>query len=178
MRNLMTFKDFENHPFRILDEIEKDMRSMLDFMSTSRGNTMSFNNSPLCDLRDSDSHFLLSFDLPGMNREDIKVEVKGGRITVSGERKQDVKDGDYTEKRYGRFERSISLPQGVDEDKIEAHYENGVLSLALPKSESVKPRQIAIGSEKKEGIWSRLLGGRKDDIDSTAKVENKSGKAA
>lgn len=180
MNSLMNFRDFDTNPFRILDEVERDMRRMLDLMPARRSevNTVSY-YAPLCDFRDGDSHYMLSFDLPGVKKEDVKVELLDGKLHIFGERRNEFKEGDYTEKKYGHFERIISLPDGVEEENIEANYENGVLSLALPKAEKAQPKQITIGENKKDGIWSRLIGGKsKDEKESTVKVEHSSSKAA
>lgn len=168
MRDLMSFRDFRHNPFRILDDVERDMRRIFDVMSTGLGSTALGSNMvganfvPVCDVVDKDSHYLLSFDLPGVPKDEIKIEVHQGQLSISGERKVEKNNGDYTEKRYGRFERLVTLPQGIDEDKIEAQYENGVLNLALPKVEKARTKHVAIGESRQEGIWSRLLGNKKE----------------
>ena len=101
--------------------------------------------SPAADIDEADGHYLLTVDVPGMKRDDIHIEVDGERILVTGERKAEEKRGLYSERRFGKFERAFALPTHVDTTKIEAKYEDGVLSVYVPKAESAKPRQIKIG---------------------------------
>jgi len=86
--------------------------------------------------------------LPGMKREDIDVALDGNTLTLSGERKQEEekREGEsYRSERYfGRFQRSITLPTEVQANKIEAAYKDGVLTVTLPKSEEAKPKQIPV----------------------------------
>lgn len=119
---------------------------------------------PACDVDESDEHFLLSFDLPGMKKEDIKIDVQDGHLSLSGERVREFesKDGFRKERSYGKFQRVFTLPDNVRIDNIEAHYEDGVLSLLLPKQEKVRPQQIEVKSGK-EGLFKRLLGHKKEE---------------
>ena len=107
---------------------------------------------PRGDIAEKDTHYLVSFDLPGVAKEDIHIEAYDSKLKVSGERKA------YSEKSYGRFERIVTLPEGVDSDGIMAHHENGVLAIAIPKAEEAKPKKIAITQDKSNGLWGRLLG--------------------
>lgn len=181
MRNSLVFRDFNTNPFYLFNDIERDMRDLFDLTPKSRYRMMNTGsrNAPLCDVRDSDSHYFYSFDLPGVKKEDLKVELQNGSLHVSGERKAELKDGDYTEKSYGKFERVIALPEGIKDDHIEANYENGVLTLAVPKIEKVKPKSITINEGKKDGIWNRLISGKgKEETKSTKAVEDTSSTAA
>jgi len=104
--------------------------------------------SPAVDVDESDTHFLLSFDLPGVKKEDVHIELKDNILTVWGERKDSKREGFGNrlsiERSYGEFNRTFTLPINVDPDKIEAHYEDGVLHVVVPKAESAKPREIAV----------------------------------
>jgi HSP20 family protein len=106
---------------------------------------------PVCEISENDQHYLMSVDLPGMKKSDIKIEMNDKVLTVSGERKREV-----TGKSYGFFKRSFHLPTTVDAEKIEARYEDGVLELYLPKVEAAKPRQIEIQAGK-GGFFNKLL---------------------
>jgi len=83
-----------------------------------------------------------------MKKDDVDVSVVGDTLTISGERKaeSEVKDEDYyrCELCYGKFSRSLSLPAAVDPAKVEAHYENGILEITLPKVEAAKPKKVEI----------------------------------
>ena len=88
--------------------------------------------------------------LPGVKPEEVEITVQNDVLTIKAERKDtsDEKKRDYyrREIRYGAFHRSMSLPVSVDSDKAEAKYENGVLSLTLPKAEALRPKQIKVGT--------------------------------
>ncbi len=104
--------------------------------------------APRADIHDSEKNVVIDVEIPGIPKEDIKVEVKNGLLTVTGERKQEQKtetpEGARIERHYGKFERSFILPDTVDEEKIKAGYTNGVLTLTLPKTEKAVPREVAV----------------------------------
>ena len=104
--------------------------------------------APRVDVHEADSEVLLDVELPGIERSDVKVEVKEGVLTISGERNQErkVKENGYrsVERRYGKFERSFGLGDTVDAEKISAAYKNGIMTITLPKLEKVKPREITV----------------------------------
>jgi HSP20 family protein len=98
--------------------------------------------------QNGDREIVLKTELPDMTREDIDVTVENFVLTIKGEKKfdTDVKDEQYhhTERRYGTFSRSFSLPQTVDTSKVVAEYKNGVLAVRIPLREEAKPRQVKI----------------------------------
>ena len=104
--------------------------------------------SPNVDINESDTEVYLDVDLPGIDKKDIHVEVKNNTLTISGERQDERRSEDSqscrVEKRYGRFERSFTLPDTVNADKVAAEYTNGVLSLTLPKIEKAIPKEIQV----------------------------------
>lgn len=104
--------------------------------------------SPRVNIVDGKDQISLTFELPGMERKDIKVLVKDGMLSVSGERtfRNEQKDDTCirTEIRSGKFYRSFSLPETVRTDNIVADYKNGLLEISLPKLEEVKPKEIEI----------------------------------
>lgn len=104
--------------------------------------------SPACETSESEQAYFLSFDVPGIKREDIKVEVDGRFLKISGERKREVHEQrralSHQEKSYGYFERAFTLPESMVADKIEARFEDGVLEVAIPKKEEAKPRRIDV----------------------------------
>lgn len=121
---------------------------------------------PKVDIQEREAGFLLSFDLPGLNTEDIRVEVENGRLTVSGERKQErgqeSEQALYFERRFGKFSRSFTLPTSINSDAIEANFANGVLRLFVPKSEAKKTKTISITQEK-SSLFDRLMGRDKSE---------------
>jgi len=103
---------------------------------------------PAVDVLESKDSFLIRAELPGMKREDIKVEVKDGTLVLSGERKSE-KPAEGVEYRHvervaAKFWRSFSLPETAKQDGIEATYKDGILEVQVPKMEEAKPRQIEI----------------------------------
>ena len=106
--------------------------------------------APVSNVEETDTHFLLSLDLPGVAKKDINIEVRGNQLVVSGERRG---RGD---KEPARFERSFTLSNDVDTQHIEANHEDGVLTLGLPKVEKAKPRQIKI-AENAGSFFGRFL---------------------
>ena len=89
-------------------------------------------------------------DLPGVDPNDVHVQAEGNLLTISGERKSDQSGPDYRETYYGKFERAVSLPQGVETDKITARYEHGVLEIKVPLPAELAGRKIPIQIEQKE----------------------------
>jgi HSP20 family protein len=136
---------------------------MLSPASGRRGSSSNWFN-PTCDVEETESHYLMSFDLPGMKKDEVKIELVDNQLVVSGERKEehreDKKSWRFTERRYGKFQRVFTLPSAVDSSKIEADYQEGVLKIAVPKAETAKPKQIRIG-EGKTGFFSKLVEGHK-----------------
>ena len=106
--------------------------------------------TPAMDLVEVDDHFVLKADLPGLGEDDVAIEVQDGALTISGERKAEHSEGSRgwyrVERSFGRFSRSLTLPDGVDPDGIEATFDRGVLTLRIPKPEERKPRRIQIGA--------------------------------
>lgn len=104
--------------------------------------------SPKVNLAETDGNFDVSVDLPGMKPEEIKVEMRNGNLVISGERKEEKEEKGKTfhriERSYGSFCRTIPLPAKVEEGKIDAKFNNGVLNITLPKSEVSKPKQITV----------------------------------
>src|ERR671914_2828335 len=103
---------------------------------------------PPMDLVEADDHFVLKADLPGLSEGDVNIEVQDGTLTISGERKAEHEArerGWYRiERSFGSFSRSLTLPDGVDADRISAQFDRGVLEVTIPKPEERKPRRVQI----------------------------------
>ncbi len=103
------------------------------------------------DMYETNDQVVVKAALPGIKPEEIEITITGNTLTISGESKEEsqVKEKDYIrkEQRYGSFTRSVTLPNGLKADKADATFENGVLTLQVPKSEQVKPKTIKIKSK-------------------------------
>jgi HSP20 family protein len=104
---------------------------------------------PALDITEEGDRFLLHLDLPGMTEDDIELELEDRVLRISGERRDTragASDGGFRrlERTFGRFERTLTLPRGVDAEAIEATFEHGVLEIAVPKPAEARPRRIAV----------------------------------
>jgi len=104
--------------------------------------------NPRVDIFEEADHIVMTAELPGVEKDNIAIDVNGRVLTVKGERSSDneVKEDNYyrRERSYGRFERSFTLPAETDSEKIKAEYRDGVLTLNIPKPESSKKKQITV----------------------------------
>jgi HSP20 family protein len=110
---------------------------------------------PPVDLVEAEDHFVLKADLPGLVEGDVNIELQDGTLTISGERRAEHEQSERgwyrIERSFGSFNRSLTLPDGVDPDRIEAAFSNGVLEVRIPKPEERKPRRISISSSDGNG---------------------------
>ncbi len=154
---------FNRDPYRDFLGLQSQMDSLFNELWNSGGlnvinrnymPSLSFNAdfAPSADLDETDTHYLLTFDIPGMKKDDIKIDVRDNVITISGERKDEYEQkrkSSYRSERYvGSFSRSIGLPLAIKADQIEAQYNDGVLKIAAPKAEATKVKQVKIGEGK------------------------------
>jgi HSP20 family protein len=104
--------------------------------------------APSVDIAENKDKLTLTAELPGVDKKDVKINIRNNILNIEGEKKQqfEKKEDDYyrSERFYGKFCRSFTLPSDIDSEKIKADYSNGVLTIDLPKPEAVKPRQIEI----------------------------------
>ena len=137
------------NPFREMDEMFSRFQRSLRRMPLEDDQSMS-SWSPAVDIAENDKEYRLRVELPGIKKEDLKIEVQNGMLCLSGERKVEKEEKDETyhriERAYGSFSRSFSLPENVATDKIEAKCQDGVVNVHLPKTEPKKPdvKQIPI----------------------------------
>jgi HSP20 family protein len=105
---------------------------------------------PAMDLVETGDEFVLRADLPGLSEEDVNIELEDNVLTISGERKsehEDRKEGYYrVERASGAFSRSLTLPEGVDAERVRANFARGVLEVRIPKPEQRKPRKVTISA--------------------------------
>ena len=145
------------NPSRELLSIEREFNKMFN----SLGNRFGFGNgddvdkeyenavwSPLSDIYEDKNNYILTLDLPGINKDNVKISYVDGQLNISGERKneKESKDGTYhrVERSYGKYFRSFSLPKEIKDDKIDAEFKDGQLTITVPKAEEVKPKEIDI----------------------------------
>lgn len=140
-------------PVRELQSIQQEMNRLFGAAFDSQGGSATTSTGarawiPAMDLVEEDEQFVLRADLPGVQEEDVNVELQDNVLTISGERKSDHGhrgEGYYRiERAVGTFSRSLTLPEGIDSDSIKASFNNGVLEVRVPKPEERKPRRVAI----------------------------------
>ena len=143
-------------PVREIDSLQGEMNRLFsnffDTPSTRRGNGGAVANRrwlPAMDLVETDEHFVLKADLPGITENDVNIEVENDVLTIAGERKaehEEKHEGYYRlERATGSFARSLTLPEGIDPEAVTASFDNGVLEVRIPKPVQAKPRRVQIG---------------------------------
>lgn len=138
-------------PSRTLRDLQREVDDIFDrFFSRTDGGDGSASPvwSPRTDLAETDEDFRIRLDVPGMTKEDINVNLQNRTLTVSGERTsertEESEEFVRVERAFGTFHRTFTLPNAVDEENIEATYEDGVLTINVPKTEESTRRQIEI----------------------------------
>ena len=144
------FDNKTNNPFRELAQLEGSFDRMFNDMLSAKRNSGSEMTEfvPSCDVEEEGNRYLLKFDLPGVAKDQVKVEVNGDQLTVRAERKEEKKSESkrkyLSEVYYGSYVRSFTLPGPVEEKNVDAKFENGVLTVVIPKTEALKAKQITI----------------------------------
>jgi len=139
-------------PLRELSSLQNEMNRLFStvFDQPATGQATMRRWMPAMDLVETNDHFVLRADLPGMTEDDVKIEFEDGTLTLSGERKAEHEskgEGFYrVERAFGTFSRSLTLPQGVDPEAVSASFDRGVLEVRIPKPEERKPKRISIGA--------------------------------
>lgn len=150
----------------LVSDLRREMARFFDDWTSPVGRGMQTDYAfvPACDVEESEAHYLLTLEMAGVRKDDIKLEVSNNDLTISGERHQECERKEegrwYTERRFGKFQRNFSFPPGIDPIRAEANYEDGILRVLLPKAESAKARQIKISSGG-AGVLGKLLGSLK-----------------
>ena len=141
------FKEWD--PFRELDDFQNRLGSFFGVPSRQREGAGALSSwMPAVDIIEDEKEFLVKTELPEVKKEDIHVTVDNGVLTITGERKfeKEEKKKRYhrTERSYGSFTRSFSLPEGADSSKVRAEFKDGLLQVHLLKAESKQPKQIEV----------------------------------
>jgi HSP20 family protein len=140
-------------PFRELEEMQRRWASLFDrqMLLPDGGKEEQFSLTewtPAVDIAEDDKEYTIKAELPGINKEDVKVTVENGVLSISGERKSEKEEKDKKyhriERTYGSFVRTFTLPEGTAGDKMNAEFKDGVLKLHLPKDEKAKPKTVEV----------------------------------
>ena len=139
------------HPARNLLGLRNNFENLFDdFLTQGRRKWAESTLAvvPAIDLQETDDAFVISAELPGMDKKDISIGFDNNQLTISGEKKSEknLEEENFhrVERSYGKFQRSFELPGYVERDKIEAEYKNGILTITVPKAEEAKPKQIEV----------------------------------
>ena len=128
---------------RMQEDFDRFFRGFLPETSLARGTW-----EPAVDIGETNNAYLITADLPGLTKDEIKINYQDGVLTIHGEKQQEKEEKNKNyhriERSYGVFERSFRLPSRIAADKIDAKYKDGVLTLTLPKTEEARPKEIPI----------------------------------
>jgi HSP20 family protein len=151
-------------PAREINSIQQEMNRLFGtFFDTPAGDGATARRwIPAMDLVEEGEHYVLRADLPGLAEDDVNIELDDRVLTISGERRSESEqrsDGYYrVERASGSFSRSLTLPEGIDPDAIEAGFEKGVLEVRIPKPEQRKPRRVSIKAASRQTIEGQAKG--------------------
>lgn len=140
-------------PMRELNTLQTEMNRLFNtfFDDSGRNGETRRRWAPAVDLLEREDSLVLRADLPGLKEDEVQIEVRDNVLTISGERRAEFEDSEQgyyrIERAFGSFSRSLTLPNGVDADRIDASFDNGVLEVQIPKPEERKPRRISIGDK-------------------------------
>ena len=148
----MTRWNGEFPAFRGLQSLQHDMSRIFD--EFFRGDVLAYDSffsrewNPAVDVVENKDNYVLKAELPGMNKDDVKITLENNILTIRGEKKNELesKEGKYQriERNYGSFKRSFSLPGSIKVNDIDAQYQDGILTLTIPKAEDERPKIIDV----------------------------------
>lgn len=154
---MMTRSAYQNRRgSRPWEDFSQDMEKVFDSLLGCTVDTMLRKGAnekyvPALDISEKDDAFAIQLDLPGVNPDDVKIEMHDGKLTIAGSRVTTVEEKDTkyhrAERSSGSFHRAISLPGDVDVDNIDASYQHGVLHIKLPKIVKPQPKKIQIRTD-------------------------------
>ena len=143
----MTLVKWTPNPLSIFDEMNRMVRNVFN----DDWNLPVYRDSiwnPAVDVKENEGSFVLTADIPGLTKKDVKIRINNRVLNLHGERKEEKENEDgkfyYRERHIGSFSRSFQLPETVNEDGIQASFRNGVLSIELPKLEESLPKDLEI----------------------------------
>ena len=134
--------------FQMHREIDKMFDRFLGGSLAEDGSVFTSSWTPAVDITEHENEYIVKMELPGVSKDDVKITLEDNVLTVKGEKKQEKesKSSNYhrVERTYGAFQRTFTVPSDVKANGIDASYKDGILSIALPKSEDAKPKQIDV----------------------------------
>jgi len=138
-------------PFRDLMTLRERMNRLFEDAFAARGEEkelVSGTWTPSVDIYETENELVLSAEIPGLAEKDVEIKIEDNTLTLQGERKfeKETKEENYhrIERAYGSFYRSFTLPNYIDQDKIKAEHENGILKIIMPRKSELKPRKVKI----------------------------------
>jgi HSP20 family protein len=143
--NKKSLNPFQNQ-LEIQDSFDRLFNEFMNLKMTNGIKDLPF--SPSCELTEQDNNYVLKFDLPGISKENVQVVADNDNLIVRAERKEEKKSETkkkfFSEVYYGSYARSFTMPGPIDDKQIDAKFDNGVLTIKVPKSESSNAKRIAI----------------------------------
>ena len=135
------------NPIRELDEFQNRLSSFFN-KRDEQNEWLGSAWTPLVDVVEEDKEFIIKAEIPEVDRDNVKVTVNNGMLTISGERRLEKEDKTQkyhrVERSYGSFARSFALPEHVEAEKVTANFKDGLLTLRLPKTEKALPREVEV----------------------------------
>jgi HSP20 family protein len=148
--SLIRYQSPELSPLNRLATLRDEFDRLFDFSWPSRDTGLLGGWSPALDVFDDKDNLVVTLEVPGIKKDDIEISLHDGMLTVSGERKDEREQTEgqafRSERYFGKFQRSLSLPTAVDAGKVKANYKDGILTIHLPKAEEAKPKQITVSA--------------------------------
>lgn len=139
-----------HHPWNLFDQLQHEINRSNTYpnKAETNGDVVTSDWAPAVDIKEENNQFILVADIPGVEAKDIDIHMENGILTIKGERdseKKTERDGfKRIEREHGVFYRRFTMPEGVDADAIDAKTDNGVLTVTIPKQETVKARKITV----------------------------------
>jgi HSP20 family protein len=139
-------------PFERLWDVRREMERLMEGYQTDQQQNGTALWLPPMDVVETGEEILCHLEVPGLSERDLDISIEGNIVTIAGEKKYLRNESEkeqgfrHFERRYGRFERSFTIPQTVEASKVRARYDNGVLTVVLPKAERSKPRRVEVES--------------------------------
>lgn len=136
-------------PLGEMDSLRHEMNKLFDnFFHGDVESEKSLNWYPVVDIKETKDDYIVAAEVPGISKDDIKINISENTLTIKGDKNEEKKEQDHNyhriERRYGSFQRSFTLPNQIQGNKVKASYKDGVLTISLPKKEEVKPKEIPI----------------------------------